>query len=118
LAGFAVITEVVVFPWETLVLTAAKNVPFPTLANDGWPEFKVISGKCDTLYDFLRHLRNAIAHGRMRYSSDSLIPSQVEIRFEDRNGKNDPVNWMAVLQADDLEKFCQRFSKFIDDTIG
>src|SRR5437016_2563511 len=72
----------VCFPWETLVLDRAKQVPFDTLPKDGWPQFMVTLGKCDTLHDLLRHLRNAVAHSLLTYSSDSLNPDQVEIRFE------------------------------------
>jgi hypothetical protein len=108
----------VVFPWEALVLDRAKQVPFNTLAGDGWPRFHVTLGKCDTLYDLLWHLRNAVAHGHMTYSSDSLIPNDVEIRFEDRKNKTTPVNWVALLRAEDVKEFCRRFAKFVDDTIG
>jgi hypothetical protein len=108
----------VCFPWEALVLDQAKQLPFETLPQDGWPKFVVTLGKCNTLHDLLRHLRNAVAHGHMTYSSDSLNPNEVEIRFEDRPNKHSPVNWVASLRADDLKEFCHRFSKFVDDTIG
>lgn len=108
----------VCFPWETLVLDRAKQIRFDTLAEDGWPQFIVTLGRCDTLHDLLRHLRNAVAHGRMTYSSDSLNPNEVEIRFEDRLNKNSPVNWVASLRADNLMEFCLRFARFVDDTIG
>ncbi len=108
----------VCFPWETVVLDRAKQVPFDTLPKDGWPQFNLTLGKCDTLHDLLWHLRNAVAHGHMTYSSDSLNPNEVEIRFEDQKTKNSPVNWVASLRADDLKEFCHRFAKFVDDTIG
>lgn len=108
----------VVFPWETLVLDQAKQVPFETLPNDGWPQFNITLGKCDTLYDLLWHLRNSVAHGHMAYSSDSLSTEEVEVRFEDRKSKTAPVNWAARLGAGDLKEFCHRFTRFVDDTIG
>lgn len=108
----------VCFPWQALVLDRAKQVSFDTLLQDGWPQFNVTLGKCDTLHDFLRHLRNAVAHGHMTYSSDSLNPNEVEIRFEDRRNENSPVNWWALIRAEDLKVFCRRFANFVDDTIG
>ena len=106
------------FPWQVLVLDRAKQVSFDTLPQDGWPQFNVTLGKCDTLNDLLRHLRNAVAHGHMTYSSDSLNPNEVEIRFEDRPNENSPMNWRAFIRAEDLKVFCRRFANFVDDTIG
>src|ERR1041384_2880455 len=52
-----------VFPWEEGVFSQAKQITFDTLVNDRWPSCKITTGTCATLYDLLRHLRNAVAHG-------------------------------------------------------
>jgi hypothetical protein len=60
---------ILVFPWGHLVFDHAKGIPFNTLQSNGWPA--VTLGGCETLYDLLWHLRNAVAHGHLTYSSNS-----------------------------------------------
>ena len=40
-------------------------------------------GRADTLGELIRHVRNAIAHRRISFSSDSLDATDVEVTFED-----------------------------------
>jgi hypothetical protein len=72
-----------------------------------------------TLDDLVRHLRNAVAHGRVRFSSDSKDPDDVDVFIEDRKGRGDAeAYWCAQINATDLRRFCMRFLDFIDDAIG
>jgi hypothetical protein len=44
---------------------------------------------------------------------------KVEIEFEDApQTKNAPVNWRARINAADLKKFCDCFTKLLEDSVG
>lgn len=84
----------------------------------GWPKWEVFLGTSDTLGDLLRHLRNAVSHRRLLFSSDSPDPGQVTIEFTDAPGEKAPANWGARIGANDLRLFLQKFIKLVDDTLG
>ena len=78
-----------------------------------WSHFKNLTGTWSTLDELLHHLRNAVAHRRMFFSSDSSRPSEVNVRFEDCQnfdwrGKEKP-DWAVEINAVNLEKFCRKF---------
>ena len=108
----------IVFPWERQIVERTKDLHLDALAQQGWPQFEVITGKCETLYDLLNRLRNAAAHSWITFSSDSLRLDEVEITFEDRKTKKLPPHWCACFAAQDLRTLCLRFTALIDDTIG
>lgn len=68
---------------------------------------------------FLRHLRNAVAHGRLTFTSDSKHLQEVGIIVEDKKHRTDPQpNWRAEIDGENLRSFCVRFIDFIEDTVG
>ena len=75
----------VVFFRERNLLEFAATTPLADLESKGWPHVTVTMGadKCSTLKDLVSHLRNAVAYGRIHFSSDSRERQQVRIMFED-----------------------------------
>lgn len=66
----------------------------------------------------LKHLRNAIAHGRVRFLSDSLDPADVDLELEDGFPVRDATetfsaNWWATINAADLEVLVKRLAKLV-----
>ena len=90
------------------------------LVADGWPSWTITLGGSpdDTLGELVYHLRNGAAHARIAFSSDSPVPSEVQITFEDAYPKTKQVYWRASITAADLLTFCHRFAKHVDDVIG
>jgi hypothetical protein len=108
---------VVVFPWAEGVEESIKARRLQQLG-PGWPQWDVFLGTSDTLGDLLWHLRNAISHRRLHFSSDSPDPGQVGIEFTDAPNQNAAANWGARIGADDLKLFLQKFIKLVDDSLG
>jgi signal transduction histidine kinase len=78
----------VVFLWEREFIRYTKELQLDDLVKDGWPRFEISKGECETLHQLVRHLRNAVAHGRIRFSSDSRDPNSVMIDIEDGKRTN------------------------------
>jgi hypothetical protein len=109
----------VVFPYEREVVKILAERKLSSL--DGWPKWDVQldasepSKRTTTLGRLLWHLRNAAAHGRLTFSSDSTELAAVRLVIEDKiNSSNAPVNWRAEISAADLESFCRRLAKLIE----
>jgi len=109
----------IVFPWEKEFVKYIRELKLDELEKDGWPRIEVTIGHCQTLHDLVRHLRNAVAHGHLEFSSDSRDASTVTITAEDYRKKNgSPANWRARIGAKSLGEFCERFMDLLEDTIG
>lgn len=108
----------IVFPWEKLFVEQIKALRLDTLTANGWPTWSISLGACDTLGDLVWHLRNAVAHGRLSFSSDSLVIEEVSIIVEDCPRKSSPPNWRAEINGQDLKTFCYMFIDLIEETIG
>jgi hypothetical protein len=57
------------------------------LEQDGWPARTILLGSVDTLGDVVNHVRNAVAHRRLQFSSESPHLSEVDIEFADAKTK-------------------------------
>jgi hypothetical protein len=90
-----------------------KRKRLTELVKQGWPRIEVTKGKCHTLSDLLKHLRIAVAHRRITFSSDSPNIDAVSINAEDA-----PANWAVRIQAKDLRTFCLLLIKLLEETIG
>jgi ADP-ribosylglycohydrolase len=113
----------VVFPYQREVVKVLAERELSSL--DGWPKWDVQlddsepSKRTTTLGRLLWHLRNAAAHGRLTFSSDSTELGSVRLVIEDKpNGSNVPVNWRAEISAADLESFCRRLAKLIETELA
>jgi len=106
------------FPWHAGLDDRIKRLRLDTLVQDGWPQWTIILGDAETLGALVHHLRNAIAHRRVYFSSDERNGGAVQIEFADAKKENAPVYWRAGINGDDLLCFCRRFADLVDDTIG
>ena len=80
------------------------------MEDEGWFTWKITrdEGKepTSTLWDILYHLRNAVAPGRLTFTSDSPRIEDVVIMVEDKKNRNDPEPyWCANIGAKDLRTF-------------
>ncbi len=107
---------VVVFPWADGVEQHIQKLRLEVLGK-GWPTWDIFLGESKTLGDLLKNLRNAVAHRRLRFSSNSRNPSIVSIEFKDRRKPRDPDHWGARISADDLKLFLEKFMELVVDTI-
>jgi hypothetical protein len=112
----------VVFPKEKLLIDKTKRMTISEMKNKGWPDFKITlendKAPTSTLFDIIYHLRNAVAHGRLFFTSDSPISKEVAIIIEDKKPKDTKPYWRAEIDAPSLNAFCLNFIEFIDDSIG
>jgi hypothetical protein len=112
----------IVFPKEKLLLDAIETISLEDLRDNGWPVWHVTldSGKqrTETLGVLVWHLRNAISHGALMFTSDDQYLENVAIRVEDKPTRRAPSNWRAEISGTNLRDFCLRFAKLIDDLVS
>ena len=109
----------IVFPWEAHALKSLESLCLSVLEEQGWPRWNIQLGKkedTNTLGKLIWHLRNAISHRRLSFSSDDLEMGKVEIMFKD-GPHNKPINWCATINAADLKGFCDRFTKRLEELV-
>lgn len=106
----------VVFPVQELKnegSTALRTEMLDDLEAKGWPKWKFTIGGSSDLQDLLIHIRNAVSHHRLTFSSDSRNLEEVDITFRDRRFAKDPDNWQAHISAKDLQSFVQLLSELL-----
>src|SRR5438094_956061 len=101
----------VVFLWERNFVERIKDVTLPDLNKKGWPRIKVVKGERQALGGLIHHLRNAAAHGRVKFSSDSRNLSEVIIDVEDCKPRQSIPYWRARVSGEDLRTFCVKFTE-------
>jgi hypothetical protein len=117
---------IVVFPYERIDHPGILAKTVDEMTVEGWFGWSVTldspkKGKSptSTLGDLLFHLRNAVAHGRLTFSSDSPQITDVVVTAEDQpNAKGAVVNWRAEITGPALKYFCLRFLQFVDGLVG
>ena len=108
----------VIFPYEELRRQnryALSEISLHELQSEGWPNWNFTISKSDSLGDLLFHVRNAISHRRLFFSSDSRALEDVEITFRDRKTSQAPDDWAAQIPAKDLQLFVDLLSEFLAD---
>jgi|SRR5271157_599471 len=108
----------IVFPWEKHFVDAIEENRLDDLTNKPWPKWTTTKGTSDTLGQLVENLRHFVAHGNMRFSSDSRQLDEVNIEVENYKPRTTTLIWSASISAKDLRKFCVRFIKLIEETIG
>jgi hypothetical protein len=108
----------VVFPWERHFVRHIEGLQLVNLHAQGWPEWNVTLGRCSTLGELARHLRNAAAHGRITYCSEGLSVLTDTLTVEDLRPQSSRPYWRASISGNELRRFCERFIELIEDTIG
>ena len=87
----------IVFTVERKFVRFLQKVPLERLSSAGWPSWKFELGRSSTLGEIVYHLRNAVAHGRVWFSSDSRERAEVFLRFEDAR-RDSTVYWRAAIR--------------------
>jgi len=112
----------IVFPKEQLLLDKIDRMSLDDLTAQGWPKWQVTldSGNkpTKTLGLLVWHLRNAISHRGLKFTSDDEYLENVAIQVEDKPGKAAKPNWRAEISGTDLREFCLRFADLVDQIVG
>ena len=108
----------IVLPREQYFEKDIWKVKLDTLIHQGWPEWNITLGNADNLGDLIRHIRNATAHGRITFSSDSRHLSEVMLVVEDANRRSKGPYWRAEISGEDLYLFCIRFAECIEEALS
>lgn len=112
----------IVFPKEKLLLDQIDKILLADLQAKGWPQWQITldGGKrrTDTLGQLIWHLRNAISHGALMFTSDDESLENVALRVEDKPSKTADANWRAEISGIHLREFCLSFTGLIDQIIG
>jgi DNA-binding MarR family transcriptional regulator len=108
----------IVFPHEKHFDASLKELRLHRLAAEGWPRWKILRGTCETLGVLVDRLRNAAAHGRIRFSSESPQIEDVAIEVEDWHPHARRPHWRARIAAADLRAFCLRYAALIEQTVA
>lgn len=112
----------VVFTQEKNFIKYVAKQPLKELEEKGWPEIAITKDESKrptkTLGDLIWHLRNAVAHGRMIFSSDSRDLAEVTISLEDGPSKSSEPCWKATMTAIQLRELCLRMVDLLINVIG
>jgi hypothetical protein len=104
----------VVIPFQRgIVPPNVGDLTLEHLSLNGWPTWDFELASTRTLGSLIYHLRNAVAHGRMTFSSDSAEPSEVEIVVEDWKKNATEPYWRARISGAELQRFCDEFIKLL-----
>ena len=100
--------------------SAMKQEKLEDLESKSWPKWHIIKDtytvKSETLFDLLTHLRNAVAHRRIRFSCDSRELSEVTFVFEDQH-QDKMMRWQAEIGGLELYRFCCKFADYIQRSV-
>jgi hypothetical protein len=108
----------IVFPYEELKRMKHDGFGHQSLdilSKAGWPTWEFEIGASHDLDDLLRHLRNAVSHRRIAFSSDSRALDQVRIAFRDRKHELGIDDWGASISGRDLLAFVLRFASLLEE---
>ena len=119
---------ILVFPYGKL--GALQNPIFSkTLlkaTEEGWLGFRITmddekgkdtAKRTENVRHLVRHLRNAVSHGRIRFRTDSRNPSEETLTFEDGPTGGQP-NWRAEITGSELRQFCTGFLQLVNSAMN
>lgn len=109
----------IIFPYHALCRFNAfpNNRPLTCLYEQGWPKWNVLRGNIETLDELVKHLRNALAHYHVRFSSDERQLVNVNVQFGAAKGTRKG-DCLTEINASDLKEFVYLFSKLVEDIVG
>jgi len=108
----------IVFPYaeiEESKYTSFRRHRLDDLSRTGWPRWTFDIASSDNLQDLVGHLRNAIAHRRLLFDSDSRELVAVKVQFRDRKDPKGPDDWGATINAAELQKFVLLFAEMLKE---
>jgi hypothetical protein len=103
----------IVFPVEAGHYQSLSRYPLEHLNPPGVNLWTFILGSSEDLGRHIWHLRNAVAHRHVEFSSDSRDPHNVSITFADHKFKVPTPYWVAQIDASNLRVFCVALSDCI-----
>lgn len=111
---------IIVFPWERDAFNAVKKRRLASVELKDWPSWEMDGplaqqNRIKTVGHLIEQVRHAVAHGHVRFDSDSRQPNAVTVTFENRGKQGNLAQWSGRIRADDLATFCQRFSNSVAD---
>ncbi len=95
-----------------------KRLSLDNLTGGGRPAWDIYLGSSETLGDLVYHLRNAVAHGHLVFSSDSRDQDDITIEVADHKPGDRAPYWRARIGAPELKQFCLRFIRLLEETVG
>lgn len=116
----------IIFPFERKTIpNRIKKLKLYDLVKQGWPCWTFETGsETETLGCLIHHLRNAAAHGKMRFcgnNKDSPNPAEVLIVVKDwpsdadeAKAKTKAKYWKASILASKLRTFCEHLGQLLD----
>ncbi len=108
----------VVFPWEKGIVERFRNIGLEHLNEDGWPQWVITKGRCTTLGELTRYIRNGASHGHLQFSSDSQTLEDVTIQVSNYPPKSKDPNFVASIRAQELVLFCEKFSVLVHGLVS
>jgi hypothetical protein len=108
---------ILVFPWKLHTLKDLEDEKMSNLNLQEWPERIVKTGKDESIGEFMSHMRNAVAHRKITFSSDSPNPEEVILTFNSRDYKH-KIDWEASFNGSQLRQFCNKFMDLIEKRVG
>ena len=85
----------IVFPMEKEFYQQIRHWRLEELEKQGWPKWEMSLDKSENLGDLMYHLRNAVAHRHVTFSSDSRDINEVSIEFTDHRLRIPAPYWRA-----------------------
>ena len=82
-----------------------RTLTLASLQRQGWPNWNSTVNTPNTLGQLVRHLRNAVAHGGIKFSSDAPALADVSFEFTDRDPNSSQITWNGRISGPDLRKF-------------
>ncbi len=107
----------IVFPYEHFKRNGFLDFHKRTmseLAAEGWPRWTFHLDNSHALDSHLFHLRNALSHRRVRFSSDGRVLADVVVTFSDRRPMEHADYWSASIDGVGLLEFVGRLSDLLD----
>lgn len=95
-----------------------RGLSLATLEAQGWPRWRSAVATPNSLGQLVRHLRNSVAHGGIKFSSDATALKDVSFEFTDRDPRSGQITWQGQITGPELREFVLRLVKEVDQRIG
>jgi HEPN pEK499 p136 len=111
--------SILVFPKETHFSEHLRGLKLDPTGN--WPLPKQMVGTTPNMGELLRHMRNAVCHGRVKFFGEegpnSRFVDDISIMFEDKPMKppGADIDWRVVMEGRDLKRFLFKLLEYLHD---
>lgn len=103
-----------IFPKEKM-FDSIPEIPYTDLVEKGWPKIEIIQSQAYelTLKEFVRLMRNSLAHFNVEFLSDGKTISGIKL-WNIRNSKK---TWEAKFEMEVLQRFIYKFCDFWEQEV-